>query len=315
MSPDLVWSYAPVTVMSVFFGISVVSFKDLCRDEICAKFAQFLFGSLTISLTVLTYFNVFGNPEFQSQWVMIVLTDMLWFFALQSLWKTLKQYKLIVLIFETIKLVDNRLDSLGHTVEHWRIRKYTIISVAANVISGVVLCKFLTVGKLGDSLFLSYAIHSQFVHLICMLCAMITNFCVSILTLCQRLQVLGKCINDLNFIPRMNLKTNSVLGVLPAVEFTVPQFSDEENQKQELLAIKTICRELFEVLHFIADYYSTSVACFTVDLVFRFVGFSYGFKITKYEIKLTGVVCWLVICSVYTFLSLLSCTLLETEVN
>lgn len=108
MARDLVWSFAPVTLVSRFLGVSIASFTERCRNEICTKYAQFLFCTVFISGAVVLSCTLFYKSDFSifGKWTQILLTVSLYFCALLLLWKTLKHYKLIILMFENMKSVD-----------------------------------------------------------------------------------------------------------------------------------------------------------------------------------------------------------------
>lgn len=154
--------------------------------------------------------------------------------------------KLIVLIFENIKSVDNRLKVLGHFIDHWKFRNYMFIAVIANVISGIIFCKFLAVYNFFNNAVMTYTIHVLFIYFNMINWTMILNFCLLVLTVRQRMQELGKCITDFKFTQQRNVPNILILSVLPAVECTSSQSSESEYQIRQIKGVKSACKELLK---------------------------------------------------------------------
>lgn len=201
------------------------------------------------------------------------------------------------------------MENLGHFSNHWKCRVYTTIVVVVHVTRSVIFCSMATVDSAFDMLLVTYAVHANYLHVVEMFCAMMMNFILSALTIRQRLHALGKCITELKSA-QMNLQNVSVLSVLPPVESSGSQFTSDNQIRQ----IQTICRELFGALRMVAEYYNTSVAEFVINLIgwFTYGAFFYNSLEKSVFISITSLA---LMNAIYTCLSFLSCTLLESEIR
>lgn len=314
MTTDLVWSYAPLSAISWFFVNSILSLTELCRNEISIKYAKFIFFLTVISSSLVIYERIFKSA-FYANWFVTALDLSIRLNALYLMWTTLTRYKIIVLIFENIKRVDNRLETLGHLTEHCKHRKYTIIAATSNVISVIIFYIFCPVNIFYNSLVLSYVLHANFVYILGIFFTMITNFCLLVLTVRHRMQVLEKCVTELKFTVQRNVSDISILSVIPPVECTGPQFSGCENENQHTKTVKTVCNELFGVLRVITNYYAFSFAWYIFNVILWYWSFGYVYSQVRHKNLFLCDVGLVVILSAYVCLGLLSCTLLETEIS
>lgn len=306
MSPDITWSYRPVTLCLRFFGLSVVSFSEYCRNEIWATYTKCLCCGIIVSSGVLIYNDITATSDYVKSWSLVGINVSSACSVLYNYWTTLTEFRKVIVIFENIKSIDKSLKRLDHSIDHRSNKKCICIHI-------VLLVVFVTTfGAMRTTTISCHPVRTYlaqviFVQLLEGVWVMMADFYLIVMALRQRWQVLRRCLKNVSHRTSPDI---SVLCVLPAVESTRPSTSSDQHNN----ITNEIIKDLFEAQRSISDYFSASATWIAINTVITFARAAFVSQSYKSVDQLIRLLFFLTLQIFYTVLTFLSCTLLQIDI-